>query len=289
VVVELRVKADMQFGLTMFPADFAIDVVRLGRAAEELGFESLFFPEHTHIPVGHDRRADGSPLPTEYAHALDPFVALSAVAAVTQRLKLGTGICLVIQRDPIVTAKEVASLDRLSHGRFLFGIGAGWNSKEIAHHGTDPKTRWRLLRERLEAMQRIWSNDEAEFHGQFVNFDPIMSWPKPDQQPRPPILLGGDVPRARQRVVEFADGWIPHPFADGGAGRHIADFHALCDAAGRERLPVTIYGGSTNRADIERYAAAGAARWVFRVPASDADTVLPYLEQCAAVARSVAN
>jgi probable F420-dependent oxidoreductase len=277
----------MDFGLTMFPADFAIDVVELGRAAEDLGFESLFFPEHTHLPVGHDRRPDGSPLPREYARSLDPFVALGAVAAVTQRLKLGTGICLVIQRDPIITAKEVASLDRVSNGRFLFGIGGGWNRKEIADHGTEPKTRWRLLRERLDAMEQIWANDEAEYHGKFVDFDPIMSWPKPLQQPHPPILLGGDVPSARQRVIDFADGWIPHPFADGDAARHIADFQALCDDAGRERLPVTIYGGSTDPAEIERYAAAGAARWVFRVPASDADTVLPHLERCAKVARRV--
>ena len=276
----------MQFGLTMFPADFAIDVVELGRAAEDLGFESLFFPEHTHIPVGHDVRADGSRLPPEYAHALDPFVALGAVAAATTRLKLGTGICLVIQRDPIVTAKAVASLDHLSRGRFLFGIGGGWNRQEIADHGTDPKTRWHLLRERLEAMERIWANDEAEYHGRFVDFGPLWSWPKPTQQPRPPILLGGDVPRARQRVVDYADGWIPHPFAQGEPAQHIADFHALCESAGRGRLPVTIYGGSAEPAEVERYAAAGAARWVFRVPAAAADTVLPYLRRCADVARS---
>ena len=278
----------MDFGLTMFPADYAINVVELGRTAEQLGFESLFFPEHTHIPVGHDRRADGSPLPREYAHTLDPFVALGAVAAATQRLKLGTGICLVIQRDPIVTAKEVASLDQLSGGRFLFGVGGGWNRKEIEHHGTPYPRRWRLLRERLEAMERIWSDAEAEYHGEFVDFDPLFSWPKPVQQPRPPILLGGDVPQARQRVVDYADGWIPHPFAQGEPAQHIADFHALCESAGRGRLPVTIYGAPADPAQVERYAEAGAARWVFRVPAAGRDEVLPFLETCAKVAGAFA-
>jgi probable F420-dependent oxidoreductase len=277
----------MQFGLTMFPADDAIGVVELGRAAEDLGFESLWFPEHTHIPVGQDQRADGSPLPREYARTLDPLVALGAVAAATRQLKLGTGICLLIQRDPIVTAKEVATLDLISGGRFLFGIGGGWHRQEIADHGTDYRTRWRLLRERLEAMKRIWRDDEAEYHGELVDFPPIWSWPKPVQQPHPPILLGGDVPGARKRVIEFADGWIPHPFADSDPATHIATFHAECATAGRPPLPVTIYGGSADPRAIEPYAAAGAVRWVFRVPPSGANVVLPFLEQCAKVVRQL--
>src|SRR5438067_10182579 len=160
----------MKFGVSMFPADFAMNVVELGRAAEERGFESLLLPEHTHIPTKRETPwAGGGELPPEYVHTLDPFVALAAVSAVTSRIKLGTGICLVIQRDPIVLAKEVASLDRLSHGRFLFGVGAGWLREEIANHGTNPKTRWKLFGERMRAMEAIWSHDEAAYEGELVN------------------------------------------------------------------------------------------------------------------------
>jgi probable F420-dependent oxidoreductase len=277
----------MDFGLTMFPADDAIGVVELGRAAEDLGFESLWFPEHTHMPVGKDQRADGSPLPREYSRTLDPFVALGAVAAATSRLKLGTGICLLIQRDTLVTAKEVASLDLISGGRFLFGIGGGWHRQEIADHGVDYHTRWRLLREQVDAMKRIWSVDEAEFHGKLVDFPPSWSWPKPVQKPHPPILLGGDVPGARARVIEYADGWIPHPFADGDAAGMIDRFNAECVAAGRDPIPVTIYGGGTDPHVVEAYRKAGAVRWVFRVPPQGPDVVLPFVEQCAKVVRQV--
>jgi probable F420-dependent oxidoreductase len=283
----------MQFGVTMFPADFAISVTDLGRAAEEAGFESLFVPEHTHIPVKRQTPWAGSSRggdpPREYAHTLDPFVALSAVAALTSRIKLGTGICLVVQRDPILLAKEVASLDRLSGGRFLFGVGAGWLREEIANHGTDPKTRWRLFGERMQALNAIWSNDEAEFHGRFVNFDPIWSWPKPLQQPRPPVLLGGDVPASMQRVIEYADEWMPHP--DRGElplGERIAEFWRLCETAGRERLPVTVYGAPSDPRAVEGYIAAGVSRCVFRLPAAPAEEVLPALQRAADVARAVA-
>src|SRR4051794_6543777 len=191
---------DLQFGLAMFPTDYAIDPVALGRLAEERGFESLWFPEHTHIP---SERATpypaGGDLPQEYWHTYDPFGALSAVAATTERLKVGTGICLIVERDPITTAKEVASLDLLSGGRFLFGIGAGWNREEMANHGTDPRTRFTLMRERVEAMKAIWTQDEAEYHGRLVDFDPIWSWPKPVQQPHPPVLVGGNGEKGPER------------------------------------------------------------------------------------------
>ncbi|HET9772410.1 MAG TPA: TIGR03619 family F420-dependent LLM class oxidoreductase, partial [Acidimicrobiia bacterium] len=179
----------MRIGITMFPTSYAIRVTDLGRAVEERGFESLFVPEHTHIPTS--RRSDwpgGGPLPEEYRHTLDPFAALAAVAAVTERIRLGTGICLVVERDPITTAKEVATLDLLSGGRFEFGVGGGWNLEEMANHGTDPATRFALLRERLLAMREIWTNDEAEFHGRFVDFEPLWQWPKPVQRPHPPVL-----------------------------------------------------------------------------------------------------
>jgi probable F420-dependent oxidoreductase len=277
----------MLFGLTMFPAEYAISVVDLGRAAEDSGFESLFLPEHTHIPVKRETSwSGGGDPPREYSHTLDPFVALGAVAAVTQRIKLGTGICLVIQRDPIVLAKEVASIDHLSAGRFLFGVGAGWLREEIANHGTDPRTRWRLFGERMRAMEAIWSSDEASFHGRFVNFDPIWSWPKPLQQPRPPVLLGGDVLTAMQRVVEHADEWMPHPDrGDQPLEDRIAEFWRLCESAGRGHLAVTVYGSRIDPRLVEHYQAAGVSRCVFRLPAASAREVIPELERAATVAR----
>lgn len=281
----------MQFGVTMFPADYAMPVTDLARAVEARGFESLFLPEHTHIPVNRETpwagstTPDGDP-PREYAHTLDPFVAFGAAAAVTTRIKLGTGICLVIQRDPILLAKEVASIDQLSGGRFLFGVGAGWLREEIANHGTDPRTRWRLFGERMRAMEAIWSQDKPAFHGRFVNFDPIWSWPKPVQQPRPPVLLGGDVPAAMQRVVEYADEWMPHPDRGELSLRdRISSFHELCVAGGRPPLPVTLYGTPTDAQLVESYIEAGASRCVFRLPAAPAAEVLPALDRAARVAQ----
>jgi len=279
----------MHFGVTMFPADYAMNVVDLGRAAEGLGFESLFLPEHTHIPTSRRTPRPGGgelPLPDEYAHTLDPFVALGAVAAATSRLKLGTGICLLIQRDPIITAKEVASVDHLSGGRFLFGIGAGWNREEVESHGTTFKTRWRLLREQVAAMKAIWAEEEAEFHGELVDFGPLWSWPKPIQRPHPPILMGGDLPQTMRRVIEYADEWMPHPGrGEQSTAERVAAFHALCQEAGRAPMPVTMYGAPAEPAEVESYRAAGVARCVFRLPPADADAVLPVLERCAAVAR----
>ena len=200
----------MHFGVTIFPTEYTLPMVELARATEDLGFESLWVPEHTHIPS--DRRtpwpggpasARGSP------HALDPFLALTAAAVVTTKLRLGTGVCLVIERDPITLAKEVATLDQLSGGRFLFGVGGGWNVEEMANHGTDATRRWTLMRERILAMKRIWTEDEAEFHGQLVNFDRIWQWPKPIQQPHPPIVVGGNGPHTLKRVLEYGDEWMP--------------------------------------------------------------------------------
>src|SRR5689334_2952188 len=198
------------FGAMMFPTDYAIQPVELARAVEERGLDSLFFPEHTHIPTS--RRSPwpgGGELPMEYSHTHDQFVALTAAAAATKRIKLGTGICLVIERDPILLAKEVASLDVLSNGRVILGIGGGWNAEEMENHGTNFKQRWKILRERVLAMREIWRNEKAEFHGEFVNFDSIWSWPKPVQAGGPPILLGSEAKRCFERVVDYCDGWIP--------------------------------------------------------------------------------
>ena len=275
----------MKFGVYMFPTDYAIDPVSLGRAAEGHGFESLFVPEHTHIPTS--RRSPfpgGGELPKEYSHTLDPFVALGAVAAATERLMLGTGICLVIERDPITLAKEVASLDFISGGRVLFGIGGGWNREEMENHGTDPTRRWKVLRERIEAMQQIWTEDAAEYHGEFVDFDPIWQWPKPIQKPHPPVLIGGDGANTLQRVVRYGDGWMP-------IGRR-ADFKARIDelnrlaaAAGRADIPVTIFGAAPKSEVIDAYAEAGVERLLFHLPPAPRDEVLPLLEQRAELVR----
>jgi probable F420-dependent oxidoreductase len=277
----------MHFGVSMFATEYTITVTDLGRAAEDHGFESVFLPEHTHIPAKRETPwAGGGELPREYAHTLDPFVALSAIAAVTTRIKVGTGICLVIQHDPIALAKVVASVDQLSGGRLLFGVGAGWLREEIANHGTDPRTRWRLFGERMQAMDAIWSSDAAEFHGNFVNFDPIWSWPKPVQKPRPPVLLGGDVPASMERVIKYADEWLPHPDrGDLPLRQRIAEFWELSEAAGRGRMPVSVYGASADPARVADYQAAGVSRCVFRLPAAGADEVLPALERAALVAR----
>lgn len=279
----------MDFGVAMFPADFAISVVALGRAAEERGFESLFVPEHTHIPATRGTPwPQGGDLPREYAHTLDPFVALAAVSVATRSIKLGTGICLVIQHDPIELAKQVASVDLLSGGRLLFGVGAGWNREEIANHGVDPRVRWRVFGERMRAMQAIWTEEEATFHGRYVNFDRIWSWPKPAQTPYPPVLMGGDFGAAMERVIEFGDEWMPHPDRGGSLAERIADFWSRCEAAGRGRLPITIYGAPIDAAAIDEYRAAGVSRCVFRIPAAEADVVLPALDRAAEVMRLVA-
>jgi len=197
----------MNFGVTIFPTRYSIGPAELARAVEERGFESLFVPEHTHIPTSRRSPWPGGPdLPDEYRETLDPFLALTAAAGVTERLLLGTGICLVVERDPITTAKEVATLDLLSGGRFLFGIGGGWNREEMEHHGTDPARRFAVMRERVLAMKEIWTHDVAEFHGEHVDLDPLWQWPKPVQQPHPPVLVAGNGPGTLARVLEYGDG-----------------------------------------------------------------------------------
>src|SRR5262245_10439007 len=200
----------MKCGLTMFPTDYSIAPAALARAAEERGFESLWFPEHSHIPAKRESPWPGGPeLPKMYYDVYEPFVALAAAAAVTTTLKVATGICLVVQRDPLQTAKSVATIDRVSNGRFLFGIGAGWNAEEMRNHGTDFKQRMAVMRERVLAMKAVWTQSKPEFHGKHVEFAPIMTWPKPVQKPHPPIHVGGGFPRAAQRAVEYGDGWMP--------------------------------------------------------------------------------
>ena len=272
----------MQLGITMFPTDYSIGPAELARACEERGFESLFVPEHTHIPAS--RRTaypGGTELPKEYSHTLDPFTALAAAAAVTTTLKLGTGVCLVIERDPIVLAKEVASLDHISGGRFLFGIGGGWNREEMENHGTDPRTRWRLLRERVEAMRAIWSTDEAEYHGEFVDFEAIWSWPKPVQQPGPPVLVGGSGPRTLDRVLRYGDGWMPIGTRAEGLHGKIGELQQRAKEIGRDPIPVSVFGARPRREALDELEAAGAERTILWIPPAPADTVLPILDRYA--------
>jgi probable F420-dependent oxidoreductase len=279
----------VQFGLAIFPTWYTIDPRAVGRLAEERGFESLFFPEHTHIPTS--RRSPypgGGELPREYSNTYDPFVALAAVAAVTERLRVATGICLVIERDPITTAKEVASLDRLSGGRFLFGVGAGWNAEEMENHGTDPSTRFRLMRERIEAMKAIWTQDEAEYHGRHVDFDPIWSWPKPLQQPHPPVIVGGNGRRVLDRVLAFGDEWMPNRIGDDDElAARIAELQRRAEDAGREAIPVTLFGAPRKPERLERLERAGITRFLFILPPAEAGEVERKLDEYAQVVTTV--
>ena len=279
----------MHIGVCMFATDYAIRLDELAREAEARGFESLFVPEHTHIPASRKSPWPGGPnLPREYWHTLDPFVALAAAAAVTSRLKLGTGICLVIERDPITLAKEVASLDHLSRGRVLFGIGGGWNAEEMGHHGTDFGARWKVLRERIAAMKEIWTKDEAEYHGKFVNFDKLWSYPKPVQKPYPPILMGGSGPHARQRAAEFDGHWMPiigrDPIED-----DIADLRQRAERAGRDPATVTVslFGARADEAKLAAWRDGGVARVLFTLPSVGRDQVLPLLDRFAGLAAKV--
>jgi probable F420-dependent oxidoreductase len=276
----------MQFGATIFVTEYSIRPEELAREMEARGFESLWIPEHTHIPA--NRRTPypaGGDLPKEYWHTYDPFLSLTAAAMVTTKLKLATGICLVIERDPITTAKEVATLDRLSNGRVLFGIGGGWNAEEMENHGTEYKTRWRLLRERVLAMKEIWTKDEAEFHGEFVNFDPIWAYPKPVQKPHPPILMGGNGATTLDRVVEFCDGWLPIAMRSDDLTERITELKRKAEAAGRDpnSIPVTIFAARPERAAIEKLEQAGVSRAVFMMPPADRETILPLLDRYAEV------
>jgi probable F420-dependent oxidoreductase len=253
----------MEFGVAIFPTHEAIRPGDVARLAEERGQESLFFPEHTHMPADHSPHPSGRPLPPRYAHTFDLFVAVTAAVATTSRLRVGSGVCLVIQRDPIITAKEVASVDYLSGGRFEFGVGAGWNREEMANHGTDPRTRMTVLRERVEAMKAIWTQQEASYSGKFVNFDRIWSWPKPAQRPHPPVLVGGDGPTVLDRVLAFGDAWFPN-YAPEGILERAAELTARADRP----VSLQVMGMPADPEAIEAYALAGFDRVVHWLPSA---------------------
>jgi len=265
----------MKFGVAIFPTEYAISLTELAPSAEDLGFESLWVAEHTHIPTSRQSPwPAGGELPKHYWHTMDPFVALTAAAFASKTIRVATGICLVIERDPIHTAKEAASLDVISAGRFIFGVGGGWNREEMADHGTDFSTRWTLLRERVEAIKAIWTTDPAEYHGELVDFGPLWSFPKPVQKPHPPVILGGSGPKILERVVRYADGWMPNR---GDVVERIPELQGLAKAAGRDPIPVTFYPKASAE-EIERLAKAGVERLIWYVPPDGRDAALKKLD-----------
>jgi probable F420-dependent oxidoreductase len=265
----------MDFGIGYFPTHDAVSPGAVARLAEERGFESLFFAEHTHIPASRESPyPSGGELPRKYSHCYDLFVALTAAAEATSTLRVGSGICLVIERDPITTAKEVASIDHLSGGRLEFGVGAGWNREEMANHGTDPRTRMRLMRERIEAMKAIWTQDEASYEGEFVRFERIWSWPKPAQKPHPPVLVGGLGPTVLDRVLAFGDAWFPNYRREGVFDR-IEELRARADRP----ISVSLMGVPAGASALERCHRAGARRAVHWVPSGPLSTIEADLER----------
>ncbi len=283
----------MQLGILSFNTEYTMPADELARACEERGFESLWLPEHTHIPAS---RLTPFPsrgeLPTEYIHMSDPFIGSAVAAAVTTTLKLGTGISLIPEHEPLAHAKRVASLDRISHGRFLFGVGAGGNREEMENHGTPPKRHWQVFTEHLEAMKTIWTEEEASYHGEFVNFDQIWSYPKPLTKPHPSILLGSmSSRRARQLVVDLCDGWFPvEPLIDDMSAA-IADLHECARQAGRDPASIPISFFCVDAPDLrrlERYKELGGIRTVVRIPTEGREVILPFLDRYAEIARKLA-
>ncbi len=283
----------MQFGAAMFFTDYSMTPKALAQALEERGFESVWAPEHSHIPVSRKTPFPaGGEVPKKYYDAMDPFVTLTAAACATRNLKVGTGVCLVQQRDPIQLAKLVASIDQVSEGRFLFGIGGGWNRDEMENHGTVYETRFKRVRESVEAMKEIWTKSKAEYHGDIVKFDPIYAWPKPVQKPHPPVIVGGAYPYSARRAVRYGDGWIPQtkrPHYD-DVSEFMPEFHKMAREAGRDpaSLPVTLWGVPEDAERLRRYREMGVARVVVSVESEKADTILPVLDRWAALMRQVA-
>jgi probable F420-dependent oxidoreductase len=279
----------MHVGLTMFATEYAIPPHDLAVEAEARGFESLWLPEHSHIPTSRKSPwPGGGELPKPYYYSYDPFVSLAAAAALTKTIKLGTGVCLVIQRDPIHTAKEVSTLDRLSSGRFLFGVGAGWNAEEMADHGTAFETRFKLMRERIRAMKEIWTHDKAKFSGEFVKFDEMFQWPKPVQKPHPPIIIGGGFPHAAKRAIAYGDGWIPI------GGRLdplevLPQFRKMAKDAGRDpaSLSFSLFGVARDPELLKRYRGAGVDRVVLQLPSKSREEILPMLDESASFLRGL--
>jgi probable F420-dependent oxidoreductase len=282
----------MDVGVFSFNTEYTIRPDELARALEARGFESVWFGEHSHIPVC--RRTPypaGGDLPAHYWHMMDPFVSLTAAALVTEKLKLATGVCLVVERDPIMTAKEVATLDLLSGGRVLFGIGAGWNAEEMANHGTEFKTRFKLMRERVQAMKVMWTEEEPAFAGDFVRFEPLWSYPKPARKPHPPVILGSATVQSRQRVVDYCDGWAPIDLLVEDIPGAIADLGRRAEAAGRDPASIELSmfcWEVPTPARLDEYRRLGITRAILFAPVAGRDEVLRFLDAQAALLRHCA-
>ena len=278
----------MRVGAFYFPADYGINIAELARALEDRGFDSLFVPEHTHIPASRKSPfPGGGELPKRYSHTHDPFVALSFAAAATRKLKLGTGILLVPQHEPIVTAKAIASLDQLSGGRFIFGIGGGWNVEEMENHGAKYQTRFKQMREHVLAMKELWTKDEASYNGEFVKFDCVWSWPKPAQRPHPPVILGGETDHTLRRVIEYCDGWFPRPRGGFDVVKGVAHLSQMAEKAGRDPKTITtiVFGAANDAKALESYDNAGIQSALLAIPDESRDEILRYLDKIAPLAK----
>ena len=274
----------MHFGAGIFFTDYSVAPGELAKELEHRGFESLWAPEHSHIPLSRaSPMPAGRELPKKYYDVMDPFVTLTAAATATTSLKVATGICLIVQRDPIQTAKLIASLDQLSNGRFMFGVGSGWNAEEMADHGTDFKTRHRLVKERIAAMKEIWTSPKPEFHGEFVDFPPMMAWPKPMQIPHPPVHVGGNFPYGARRAVAYGDGWMPNvrrPHYE-DVTEFLPQFDEMVLEAGRDResLPVTIWDAPPNPDQIKLWQDRGVSRVIAELDSAELDRLRPELDR----------
>src|ERR1700758_891175 len=277
----------MHFGGAMFFTDYSISAMELARALEERGFESIWAPEHSHIPLTRKTPYAGGELPKYFHEILDPFVVLAAASQVTRTIKFGTGVLLVQQRDAIQTAKLVASIDRVSQGRFLFGVGGGWNQDEMENHGTVYATRFKRMRESIEAMKEIWTQPAAEYHGEFVNFDPMIANPKPVQKPHPPVHVGGAFPHGARRAIRYGDGWIPT--ARGDIVEVLPKFREMAREAGRDpaSIEITSFAVGEDPDRVKRLAEMGVARVVPMFPPDKADTVLPIVDRWTKIMRQV--
>ena len=278
----------MRVGAFYFPTDYGINMAELAKALEDRGFDSLFVPEHTHIPA--NRKSPfpgGGELPKRYSHTHDPFVGLSFAAAATKKLKLGTGILLVPQHEPIVTAKAIASLDQLSGGRFILGIGGGWNVEEMENHGAKYQTRFKQMREHVLAMKELWTKDEASYDGEFVTFDRVWSWPKPAQKPHPPVILGGETDHTLRRVIEYCDGWFPRPRGGFDVVKGVAHLRQMAEKAGRDPKTITtiVFGSANDAKVLESYDKAGIQSALLAIPDESRDEILRYLDTIAPLAK----